>query len=158
MKPSHDISERAKPLIAMCVRDAIADIADLKAPTPLGVAAETCAILLARTFAIGRWLDDEQERRAKFEADVLERLTKLEQTAHAPYDFTHLVDRLAKLEANHRPCRAGGRCEIDSEWGQCTKCGVATAPVGPDPTKPLYFGDGAPAVKRYEPDAAEPEQ
>lgn len=114
------------------------------------------------------YLDEEAERRAAFEADVLE--------------------RLVKLEANHRSCSAGGCCEIDREWGQCVKCGVGLASEALDPTKPLYVGDGAPRVRcfmplcadgrpvhdmqgqaacpscgyvprlvKYEPDAAEPE-
>lgn len=63
-------------------------------------------------------LDEEAERRAKFEADVIERLGRLECTTEPPPEL-HVGP--------------GATRELDL-------------------TTPLYFGDGAPAVKRYEPE------
>jgi hypothetical protein len=114
--------------VAVKPSDAIAEAADKwvddNPRAPDGPASNSLA------FAILDWLDEEAERRAKFEADVLERINRLECTTEPPPAFE---------------VRSGQTVPLNLE-------AIAPPPEELDPTKPLYVGDGAPAVKRYEPE------
>lgn len=84
---------------------------------------------------ISAYLDEEAARRAKFEADVLERLKDLENPE---------CDRLVAGEFKETVLASGKICLVHDLAGtsSCMRCGFM-----PKPVTPLYVGDGAPAVR-----------
>ncbi len=96
--------------------------------------------------ATHEYLDEEAERRDKFEADVLERLRKAEENIASP---------LLIATRDTVPLCTGGRLMHNMQGKPtCPSCGFTPKLTQePDPTKPLYVGDGRPRIHLGHPDS-----
>lgn len=105
MTPSERISEIWRELRVTTVREA-RETLKLRG-AEMSAEAEACAMLNAYDFAIGRYLNEEAERRARFEAGVVRRLEALE----------------GQAKRTPPPCAAGGRVHDFQGQTACPACG-----------------------------------
>lgn len=163
-KPAERISELFNELRVTVVREAREMHA--QQGSVMSPEAEACAMLNAYDFAIGRYLNEEGERRQRFEAGVLDRLTAIEAVAPPreeldPTKPLYVGDgvpsiRIKREAIGFDPAYAAGQ-EPTSPCSHCGKpLGASICTTSAAPGKQFCSLDCSQSA--YAPDPTEPEQ